>query len=73
MTTSPRAVRRHLASSPFQPEPEPTIEQFELNDLVSHDAHGVGRVVGMETGAVTVDFRTKTVRVTSPFHKMSRL
>ncbi len=73
MTTSPRAVRRHLASSPFQPEPEPTIEQFELNDLVSHDSHGMGRVVGMEAGAVTVDFRTKTVRVTSPFHKMSRL
>lgn len=66
-------MRRHLASSPFQPEPEPTIEQFELNDLVSHDSHGMGRVVGMEAGAVTVDFRTKTVRVTSPFHKMSRL
>lgn len=73
MSTSSRAVRRHLASSPFQPEPEPIIEQFELNDLVSHDSHGVGRVVGMEAGAVTVDFRTKTVRVTSPFHKMSRL
>jgi hypothetical protein len=71
--TSSYGPRRHLASSPFKPDPEPTIEQFELNDLVSHDAYGVGRVVGVEAGAVTVDFRTRTVRIPSPFTKMSRL
>ena len=73
MMTSSYGPRRHLASSPFKPDPEPTIEQFELNDLVSHDAYGVGRVVGVEAGAVTVDFRTRTVRIPSPFTKMSRL
>jgi hypothetical protein len=72
MTAKP-ARRRHLASSPFQPEPEPTIEQFEVGDLVSHDSYGLGRVVGVEAEAVTVDFKARTVRITSPFQKMSRL
>ncbi len=73
MMTSSYGPRRHLASSPFKPDPEPTIEQFDLDDLVSHDAYGVGRVVGVEAGAVSVDFRTRTVRIPSPFTKMSRL
>jgi hypothetical protein len=73
MTTRPGAKRRHLASSPFQPEPEPTIEQYAVGDVVSHDSYGVGRVVGAEAGAVTVDFGAQTVRVTSPFSKMAKL
>jgi predicted 2-oxoglutarate/Fe(II)-dependent dioxygenase YbiX len=71
--TSSAGPRRHLASSPFQPEPEPTIEQYALNDLVSHDAYGMGRVVQLEAAAVTVDFRSKTVRIVSPYHRMARL
>jgi hypothetical protein len=66
-------VRRHLATSPFQPDPEPTIELYALDDLVSHDSYGMGRVIQVEAAAVTVDFRTQTVRIKSPFHKMSRL
>jgi hypothetical protein len=66
-------TRRHLASSPFQPAPEPTIEQYALNDLVSHDAHGLGRVIHVDAAAVTVDFGAQTVRVKSPFAKMTRL
>jgi hypothetical protein len=73
MTRPPGASRRHLASSPFQPEPEPTIEQYAIHDLVSHDLYGVGRVVGAEASAVTVDFRTQTVRIASPFDKMEHL
>jgi len=72
MTTSP-ARRRHLASSPFQADPEPVIEQFELGELVSHDSYGMGRVVGVETGAVTVDFRPQLVRIASPFPKLAKL
>jgi len=72
MTTSP-ARHRHLASSPFKPDPEPVIEQFECGDLVSHDSYGVGRVVGAEEAAVTVDFRTQKVRIASPFRKMAKL
>ena len=66
-------VRRHLATSPFQPHPEPTIEQYTLNDLVSHDSYGMGRVIQVEAAAVTVDFRSQTVRIKSPFLKMARL
>lgn len=66
-------VRRHLASSPFRPEPEPTIEQFLLNDLVTHDSYGMGRVVQLEAAAVWVDFGSQTVRVPSPFHRMTAL
>ena len=65
--------RRHLASSPFRPDPEPIIEQYALGDLVSHDSFGVGHVVHTESGAVIVDFRSQTVRLTSPFSKMTKL
>lgn len=72
MTTWP-ARRRHLASSPFQPDPEPVIEKFEQGDLVTHDSYGMGRVIGVEADAVTVDFRSQTVRITSPYRKMTLL
>ena len=72
MTTS-AGPRRHLATSPFRPDPEPIIEQYAVNDLVSHDSYGMGRVIQVEVAAVTVDFRPQTVRIPSPVHKMSRL
>ncbi|NYD42139.1 hypothetical protein [Nocardioides panaciterrulae] len=72
MTTS-AVRRRHLASSPFKADPEPVIPVFELGELVSHDAHGVGRVVGVEASAVTVDFRNQVLRLTSPFAKLAKL
>jgi hypothetical protein len=72
MTTTPRQPR-HLATSPFQPKPERPIEVFACDDLVTHDAYGMGRVVNAETAAVTVDFSNQTVRIPSPFHKMTKL
>jgi hypothetical protein len=71
--TKPVGPRRHLASSPFKPDPEPTIEQYAVDDRVVHDAYGLGRVISVEAAAVTVDFSSQTVRITSPFTKMSRL
>lgn len=68
----PPARRRHLASSPFKPKPDPVVEQFERGDLVSHDSYGMGRVVSSDDSAVTVDFGNRTVRITSPT-KMSKL
>jgi hypothetical protein len=73
MTTTSGARRRHLASSPFQPDPEPIIEEFAVEDLVSHDSYGLGRVTGADAGGVTVDFSTHTVRIKSPFKKMAKL
>jgi hypothetical protein len=49
------------------------IEEFAIDDMVSHDSYGVGRVTGKEDGAVTVDFGSQTVRVVSPFRKMEKL
>lgn len=72
MSTLP-ARRRHLASSPFRPAPEPVIQQFDQGDLVNHDSFGLGRVVGVEADAVTVDFGTRKVRLASPFHKLAAL
>jgi hypothetical protein len=66
-------TRRHLATSPFRQEPEPTIEQYALHDLVNHDSYGMGRVVQVEEAAVTVDFGSQTVRIRSPFAKMAKL
>ena len=73
MTSSAAARRRHLPSSPFPREPEPIIEQFDVDDRVAHDTYGVGRVISSDAGAVTVDFGTRTVHIASPFHKLEKL
>lgn len=71
---SPSGSRRpRPAGSPFQPHVEPVVEQFALDDRVCHDAYGLGRVVGVDGGGVTVDFHSQTVRISSPFRKMTRL
>ena len=44
-----------------------------MDDLVCHDAHGVGRVVGVETSAVSVDFRGQAIRIASPYRKLFKL
>lgn len=73
--TSSSGKRRHLSSSPFKPPPEdPPVERFELNDLVTHDKYGLGRVILVEGDtAVVVDFAPKKVRITAPFARMIRL
>lgn len=73
MTTRSGTQRRHLPTSPFAPKVEPEIECFELDDRVSHQTHGLGRVVGQESAAVTVDFGDCTLRIVSPFHLLERL
>jgi hypothetical protein len=73
MATSSGPPRPRHASSPFQPQVEPTIELFELGDRVSHDSYGLGRVVGVDAGGATVDFGGSTVRITTPFRKMTKL
>lgn len=73
MATSSGNPRPRHASSPFQPPPEPTIEEYAVGERVSHDAYGLGRVVGIDGGGATVDFGGKTVRITTPFRKMTKL
>lgn len=49
------------------------MEEFAPGDRVSHDAYGLGRVVGIDAGGATVDFGGQTVRIAAPFRKMSKL
>ena len=67
--------RRYLPSSPFKPPPEaPPAERYELDDLVTHDKYGLGRVISVEGDtAVVVDFAPRKVRITTPFTMMTKL
>lgn len=73
MTPRTARDRRPLASSPFRAEPELPIEEFAVDDRVSHDTYGLGRVTVLEAAAVTVMFGSQRVRVTSPYSKMQKL
>lgn len=73
MKTRSGAQRRHLPGSPFNAQPVEEIERFAVQDRVTHDKYGLGRIVGQEDEAVTVDFGEHQVRITSPFHKLTKL
>jgi hypothetical protein len=72
---APRATgRRYLPGSPFQaPAPVPPPETFAVHDQVTHDRYGLGVVVGVEDGAVLVDFRPDRLRIPLPCAKMTKL
>lgn len=76
MSPRPAASRRPLPASPFNvPQPAAVVEQFAVDDRVSHDQFGLGTVVGLEGGghAVLVDFGPQKVRITTPFSKLHKL
>ena len=74
MNSSGARTRRYFPSSPFKPPPEPTVERFELHELVTHERYGLGRVVLVEEDtAVVVDFSPRRVRIMSPFTRMVKL
>ncbi|KIZ13384.1 hypothetical protein [Streptomyces natalensis] len=72
--TKPAVTRRHLPSSPFKPPVTPPLKQFAMGDRVTHDEHGLGRVIGIEDEtAVLVDFGSLQVRIASPYGKLTKL
>jgi hypothetical protein len=74
--TARAATRRYLPGSPFNNIPEPVrqIEQYSVNDRVTHDRYGLGTVIGVEEEvAVLVDFGTQRERITSPYSKLTKL
>ncbi len=74
MTTSRAVTRRHLPSSPFSAPVVRPVEQFAVNDRVTHDRYGLGSVVGIEQEvAVLVDFGIQRVRITTPYTKLNKL
>jgi hypothetical protein len=73
VATSSGNPRPRCAGSPFQPQPAAVIEAYVVDDRVSHDSYGLGRVVGLDASGATVDFIGKTVWIATPFHKMTKL
>jgi hypothetical protein len=68
------ATRRHLPGSPFSAAVDPPIEQFAVQDLVTHDKYGLGRVIRVEDDtALIVEFGPRQVRILSPFAKLTKL
>jgi hypothetical protein len=68
------ATRRHLPTSPFAAPVAPAAGQFALQDQVTHDKYGLGRVIGMEDDTVLViDFGSRQVRILTPFTELTRL
>jgi hypothetical protein len=67
--------RRQLPGSPFNvPEPEVTLEQYAVHDLVTHDRYGLGTVTGVdEPGTVLVDFEVVRLRISLPCAKLFKL
>jgi hypothetical protein len=76
MNTASAATRRHLPTSPFKPPPPgPPAEQFAVQDQVTHDKYGLGRVTVVDdaNGTLVIDFGTRQVRITMPCAKLTRL
>lgn len=74
MSTRLAGSRRVLPSSPFAPPPAPVpaSEHVQVNDRVTHDRWGLGRVVRiMDDVTVAVDFGTSVVCV--PHVKLTKL
>jgi hypothetical protein len=74
MRSSRAVTRRHLPTSPFKAAVAPPVEQFALQDKVSHDRYGLGVVTNVEDGiAVVVDFGSQTERIPAPYAKLVKL
>ncbi len=69
------ATRRYLPGSPFNTPPViRPVEQYALNDQVTHDRYGLGVVIGVEEEiAVLVDFGTQQERIPAPYSKLTKL
>ncbi len=72
--TRSEGPRRSLPASPFIRRTTPAPEQYVVGDRVTHDKHGLGRVVAVEDDtSVIVDFGTTHRRISTPFTAMTKL
>jgi hypothetical protein len=72
---APRAAaRRYLPTSPFKaPAAVRPAETFAVGDQVTHDAYGLGVILGVEDHAVLVDFRPQQRRIPLPCAQLTKL
>ena len=76
MMKHPRAAARPLLpASPFGAPPlAPPAEQFAVQDQVTHDKYGLGRVISVEDDTILIiDFGSRRVQITTPCAKLTRL
>lgn len=74
MTPSRSTPRPRPAGSPFRDPVAKPVEHFELDDRVTHDQCGLGKVISVEEGiAVVVAFGERQLRITSPYPKLTKL
>ncbi|MBB5787070.1 hypothetical protein [Jiangella mangrovi] len=74
MTSRTPAARPVFPSSPFRPIAPAPLEKFSVDDLLTHDRHGLGRVVSVPgEHEVHVDFGTAVRRIALPNPKVTRL
>jgi hypothetical protein len=72
--TNHAGPRRTLPTSPFIRAVAAPPEQFAVGDRVSHDKHGLGRVVAVQDEtSVIVDFGETRRRIMSPYSTMTKL
>jgi hypothetical protein len=69
------APRPLLPTSPFGAPPLiPPAEQFAVQDQVTHDKYGLGRVISVEYDSILIiDFGSRRVRITTPCAKLTKL
>jgi hypothetical protein len=67
--------RRQLAGSPFNvPEIVVPVEQYAVDDKVTHDRYGMGTVISVEEGiALLIDFGSHKQRIAVPCAKLTKL
>ncbi len=68
--------RRFIAGSPFNKPhvDEPPAEEYALQDRVTHDRYGLGRVVALEDeSSLIVDFGSRVTRIRLPCPRMTKL
>jgi hypothetical protein len=69
------AARRFLPTSPFNAPPAaPPAGQFAVQDQVTHDTYGLGRIIGVEDDtALVIDFGSRQERIMTLCAKLTRL
>ncbi|MFJ6217077.1 hypothetical protein ACIQGZ_27655 [Streptomyces sp. NPDC092296] len=69
-----KSAVRHLPTSPFPRPVVPPPKQVAVGDRVTHDEHGLGRIIAVEDEvAVLVDFGSVQKRIMSPYNRMTVL
>ena len=67
-------ARRPLPASPFKASTNQPVEKFNIDDRITHDRHGLGRVVLLESDTVVhVAFGSEVRRIALPNSKVTRL